>query len=78
MGIFIPNVMFLCVTLWLGRVYTDNDTNTDDAGRRRIKHDCIWLFGPSSCGQESTFKGENIVFPLVNQKTIQINMSCTI
>ena len=42
---------FLCLTLWLGEVCTDdandtndtNDANHDDA--RWTKHDCISLFG---------------------------------
>ena len=32
-GIFVPNMKFLCLTLWLGGVYTDADDA--DAGRRR-------------------------------------------
>ena len=31
MYIFTPNMSFLCLTMWLGGLYTDNDneTNTD-------------------------------------------------
>ena len=41
--ICIPNMKFLCLTLWQGEVCT-NDVNDDDDARR-IKHDCVgfWL-----------------------------------
>ena len=52
MGIFIPNMKFLCLTLWLRGVCTDNtsddDANNDDANddnARGKKHDCVRLFG---------------------------------
>ena len=32
-GIFVPKIKFLCLTLWLGRVCTD-DANADDTRRR--------------------------------------------
>ena len=44
MGIFIPNMKFLCLTLSLGEVCTDDtDTNNDDASddTQRTKHDCL-------------------------------------
>ena len=44
MYIFTPNMKFLCLTMWLGGLYTDNDddANTDannDVGRL-TKYDC--------------------------------------
>ena len=29
MYIFTPNMKFLCLTMWLGGLYTDNDTDAD-------------------------------------------------
>ena len=43
MGIFILNMKFPCLILWLGGVCTDNDANADDDGTPRTKHDCITL-----------------------------------
>ena len=46
--IFIPNMKFLCVTLRLGEMCTDDDTNNDNAHNddaRQTKHYCIRLFG---------------------------------
>ena len=42
MGIFLPNMKVLCVTLWLRGVCTDNadandDTNDDDAQSMTVK-----------------------------------------
>ena len=31
MCLFIPNSMFLCLTLWKGKVYTDNTNTNDDS-----------------------------------------------
>ena len=42
-SIFIPNTKFLCLTLWLGELYADHNTNADDAGW--TKRDCTRLFG---------------------------------
>ena len=44
MGAFIPNMNFLCLSLWLGGVWTD-DTNTGDDDAQHTKNDCIRLFG---------------------------------
>ena len=46
MGIFIPNMNFLCLTLWLGGVCTDNNANDDanDDHAQCSKHDCMRLF----------------------------------
>ena len=49
--ICVPNMKFVCLTLWLGEVCTEattedanaDNTNTDDA--QQSKHDCIRLFG---------------------------------
>ena len=46
--ICVPNMKFVCLTLLLGEVCTDNanaDANTDDDNARWTKHDCIRLFG---------------------------------
>ena len=45
-GIFVPNMKFLCQTLWLGGVCTDDDANDDDTNEdtRWTKHDSR-LFG---------------------------------
>ena len=46
----VPNMKFVCLTLWLGEVCTDGntddyDTNTDDADDAQwTKHDCIRFF----------------------------------
>ena len=42
MYVFTPNMKFLCLTMWLGELYTDNADDADnDAGKqRRTKHDC--------------------------------------
>ena len=41
MHIFIPHIKFLCLTLWLGRISTDDvDANHNDDDERRAKHDC--------------------------------------
>ena len=37
--IFIPNMKFLCLTMWLGGLYTDNDdadTNTNATDKARL------------------------------------------
>ena len=46
--ISVPNMKFICLTLWLGEVCTDanaNDANTNDNDAQWTKHDCIRLFG---------------------------------
>ena len=45
MDIFIPNMKFLCLTLWLGGVSTDaNTADNDDTGQWK-KHDWGSLVG---------------------------------
>ena len=44
MCIFIPNMKFPGLILWLGWIATENDNDDDDdnnAGYMRTKHDCI-------------------------------------
>ena len=38
---------FLCLTMWLGKLYTDNDADTNDDydSGGWTKHNCIRLFG---------------------------------
>ena len=46
--IFTVNMKFLCLTMWLGGLYTDNDdadTDNDTNVGRRTRYDCIRLFG---------------------------------
>ena len=46
MYMFVTNMCmkFLCVNLWLGELYTDNDDD-NDINIRRTKHDDIGSFG---------------------------------
>ena len=47
----VPKKKSVCLTLWLGEVCTDANTNNDDAktdhadNTRWTKHDCMKLFG---------------------------------
>ena len=43
MYMFTPNMKFLCLTMWLVGLYTDNvnDTNPYKDAGRRTKRDCI-------------------------------------
>ena len=46
---FVPNIKFLCLNLWLGELCTDaNDTNDANANDRWTKHDHMRLFGSMS------------------------------
>ena len=43
--ICIPSVKFLCLTLWLGEVCTDDNANEDTGWHTSAKHYCIRRFG---------------------------------
>ena len=47
MCICIPNMQFLCLNLWLGKMCTDNANHTNNVNddTQWTKHDCIRLFG---------------------------------
>ena len=63
MGIFLKNIKFLCLALWLGEVCTNDDANDNDV--RWTKYDCIRLFSLVDKPNVPKIKGTiGHVFPL--------------